>query len=269
VLLSKTGFLLPVRRIKTRIVVDLTRTTDACMERLRGVAVPPHSVRIQQIAALLGERQAAVVVAKIDGLDKAFVAEIAQGVLAGFEFVFGHDSERADGGQRAAVLAIQLVHTVAIDDQLALLAARQVEVVHQSVARIVIVSVALVVHARALVAIARSVLARIIPSSVRHRALLARVALFGLSVKTPWQFLRGAIREAPRRRGFAAAIRAWSFGNPASEPLRRSSEGLGPRYRNGDGPAADRELLRPLYAHDSSHATRCQRNRSRHTDIRT
>jgi hypothetical protein len=111
-------------------------------------------------------------------------------ILVGGEVPFGYDSESADGGQRAAVLTIKLVHTVAIDDQLALLAARQVEVVHQSVARIVIVSVALVVHARALVAIARSVLARIIPSSVRHRPLLARVALFGLSVKTPWQCLR-------------------------------------------------------------------------------
>jgi hypothetical protein len=78
------------------------------------------------------------------------------------------------------------------------------------VARIVIIPVANVVHARPFV-IAIAVLARIIPSSVRHRPSFARVALVGLSVKTPWQYLRGAVQgstEAPGR--VAAAINAWS-----------------------------------------------------------
>ena len=89
------------------------------------------------------------------------------------EVLFGHHSERADGGERPAVLAIQLVDMVAIYNQLALLAARQVEIVHQADARFV-VPVAVVVHARALVAaLPPAVVARITPSSVRHRALLA------------------------------------------------------------------------------------------------
>ena len=72
------------------------------------------------------------------------------------EVLFGHDAEGADGGQRAAVLAVQLVDAIAVDDQLALVAARQVEVVHQAVARIVVVPVTLVVHARPPVVAIRS-----------------------------------------------------------------------------------------------------------------
>jgi hypothetical protein len=61
-------------------------------------------------------------------------------------------------------------HAVAIDDQLALNTARQVKVVHQAVARIVIIPIAFFVHARPVViAIRPAVLARIIPSSVTHR----------------------------------------------------------------------------------------------------
>ena len=105
---------------------------------------------------------------------------MVKGIVVGVEVPFGHDTEGPDSGQRAAVLAVQLVSAVAIDDQFALLAARQVDVVHQAVAGVVIIPVALVVHARALIAAtALSVLARISPSSVRHRSLLARVALFG------------------------------------------------------------------------------------------
>jgi hypothetical protein len=72
---------------------------------------------------------------------------MVNGALVDIEILFRHDSERADRGERTAVLAIQLVDTIAINDQLALLAAWQIEVVHQTVARIVVGSVTLVVHA--------------------------------------------------------------------------------------------------------------------------
>jgi hypothetical protein len=88
-------------------------------------------------------------------------------------------SERADDDQRATVLAVQLVDTVATNDQLALLAARQVEVVHQAVARIVVIPVA-VVYARPFVdTIALAVFARITPSSVRHRPSLRGCCCLG------------------------------------------------------------------------------------------
>jgi hypothetical protein len=95
---------------------------------------------------------------------------VSEGIVVGVEIVFGHHSERPDSGESAAVLAVQPVHTVAIDDELAVLAARQVELLNQRVARLVIVSVPLAVDAGAAVAAIPVVgLARIIASSVRHR----------------------------------------------------------------------------------------------------
>ena len=47
-------------------------------------------------------------------------------------------------------------------------------------------------------------------------------------MKTPWQFLRGAVQEKVKAPGrVAAAFNAWSFGNPDSQPLWRSSVGFG------------------------------------------
>jgi hypothetical protein len=99
---------------------------------------------------------------------------VSERIVLGVEVLFGHDSERADGGQRAAVIGVQFVHPVTIDHQLALLAAWQIELVNQGVARVVVVSVPLAVDARtAIAAISVVVLARIVPSSVRHRASCA------------------------------------------------------------------------------------------------
>jgi hypothetical protein len=119
-------------------------------------------------------------------------------------------------------------------------AARQIQVVHQGVARIAVVPVALVVHARALIALTRSVVARIIPSGVGHSSLLASMLLAGSSVKTPRQGLRGVIQgsaEAPGR--IAAAFRRVVCANLAR---RRSGERAVPAcISTCDGPAADQE----------------------------
>jgi hypothetical protein len=168
-LVSEAGLLLTERRVEIRIVVDLARATDAGVERVMGPAVALQRVSVEQIESLFREGQAALVATKIDGFDKAFIAEAAKRIVVRAEVLFGHDSERANGGESAAVLAIQIVHTVAIDNDLALLATRQVEVLHQRVARIVIISVRLAVDAGAdVAAIPVVVLARIVPSSVRH-----------------------------------------------------------------------------------------------------
>jgi len=71
---------------------------------------------------------------------------VVERLVVDVEVVFGHDPEGADAGQRATVLAVQLEDTVTMHDQLALLAARQVEVPHKTFARVV-VAVPLIVHA--------------------------------------------------------------------------------------------------------------------------
>ena len=81
--------------------------------------------------------------------------------------MFRHDPKRTGGGQRAAVFAVELVESIAINNQLPLVAARQVEVAHQAIPRIVFIAVARVVHTRPIVApVPRVVLARITPSSI-------------------------------------------------------------------------------------------------------
>jgi hypothetical protein len=139
------------------------------VERLLDATIALHRVRFEQITPVFREGQATFVPAKVDGLDEAFVSELTNGIVVGIEVLFGYDSERADGGQRTAVLAVQLVHTVAIDDELAFVATWKIEVVKQRVTRFVTVSVSLAVDSRADVAATPVVvLARIVPSSVRH-----------------------------------------------------------------------------------------------------
>ena len=131
-------------------------------------------MRVEKVATVSGEDQTALIVPKIDGLDEPLVAEMMECARVDLEVLFGHDTEGADGGQGTAILAVQFIDSVTIDDQLALLAARQVEVVHQGVAGIRIVPVTLVVHARRFVTmIPVAIFTRIPPSSVRPRPLLA------------------------------------------------------------------------------------------------
>jgi hypothetical protein len=68
VLISETGFLLAVRRVEIRIVVDLAGATHACVVCLRRLIVPVQHVRIEEVSALLREGQAALVVAYVDRL---------------------------------------------------------------------------------------------------------------------------------------------------------------------------------------------------------
>jgi hypothetical protein len=128
-------------------------------------------VRIEQVSPFIRQRQSAVAVAQVNQLDESLLVKVLQGAVRNIEIVFRHDAEGAYCGQRAAVFAVQLIDSVAINDQPPLVAARQVEIAHQGFPRIVIIPVAWVVHARPFVAIPRVVFARITPSSVGHRAL--------------------------------------------------------------------------------------------------
>jgi hypothetical protein len=216
-LVSQANFLLAERRVEIRIVIDLARATDAGVKRLYPV-VALQGVRVEQIASLFGESQSAFVASEVHSVNKALVAEMANGRLGRVEVIFRHHSDRANCSQRAAVLAVQLVYPVAIEHELAFIAARQVHVAHQSVTRVVIIPVASVVHARPLVvAIQPAELGRIIPSSVRHKPSLW-VAPVGLSVKTPWHCLRALFRESPRRRGVSPRRSARGLKEPCSGP---------------------------------------------------
>ena len=106
---------------------------------------------------------------------------------------------------------------MAIDNELAFVAARQIEVVNQRVARVVIVSVPLAVNAgAAIAAIPVVVFARIVPSSVRHGPSCEHSSRrLGLSVKTPWLCLRGAVQRSAEALGRVAAALDDEPGFPA------------------------------------------------------
>jgi hypothetical protein len=175
------------------------------------------------------------------------IVEVLQGVGRNIEIVFRHDAKCTDRGQRAAVFAVKLVHSVAVNDQFPLVAARQVEVVHHSVAGIVWTPVARVVHTQPLIAaIRRVVFARISPSSIGHCSLRSLLR-FGLSLRTPWQLLRGVVSGSARRVGARhCGVQAWSVANQARRAERNRAAGSA---HLREGPAADLMLLLTLYAH--------------------
>ena len=63
-------------------------------------------------------------VAKLHGLNEPLIVEVVERVARKIQVVFRHDPKRADGGKSPAVFAVQLVHSVAVNDQFALVAPR-------------------------------------------------------------------------------------------------------------------------------------------------
>jgi hypothetical protein len=170
-LISQARFLLTIRRIEIRVVVELACAANARMEHLGWLAVSFHRV-VEQVSRLSRQGQSAFAVAEIDQLDESLIVKVLKSVVPNIEIVFRYDPKRADSGQRATVFAVEFVDSIPIDDQFPLVAARQVEVAHQTVAWIVLIPVARVVYARPVVAaIPRVEFARITPSSIGHRSL--------------------------------------------------------------------------------------------------
>lgn len=144
--------------------------------------------------------------------------KVVQGVVRKIQIVFRHDAKCTDDSQRAAVFTVELVDSIAINNQLPLIAPRQVEIAHQAFQRIVFIPVARVVHARPFVAaIPRVVFARI----TRRASDMAALRCLSAAVVS---VVREDAQAVPARAGsgsaeppvrFAAAISAWSFGTLA------------------------------------------------------
>lgn len=166
VLVSKTSLLLAKCRVQIRVMVHLPRAADSCVEELRPLTLSLQGVRIEQVSSLGRERQSTLAVAQIDRLDEPLIVKVVQGVARKIEIVFWHDAKRTDGSQRAAVLAVELVDAIAINNQLSLVATGQVEIARQAVTGVALIPIACVVHARQFVTeIPHVVLARIVPSA--------------------------------------------------------------------------------------------------------
>jgi hypothetical protein len=104
-------------------------------------------VHLEQLAAAVGEHDAAVAFVQRHPLQQTLVAEMVQAVGAWIERVVAqvalrHNAERADGREGAAVLAVQLIGLVVIPDHIPLEPARETQVLEQQVARIIRIAVA-------------------------------------------------------------------------------------------------------------------------------
>jgi hypothetical protein len=203
VLLLETRFLLAKCGVQVGVVIEFARAVHASVERLGLTLVAFSATSVEQVATLVRENDRLVVFVERNGPDQTFVAKmldcvaVRRVVSVNSEFALWHNAERADHSECAAVLAIQLVDAVAVDDQFARLTARQVEVVHQPVARVVVGPVALVVHARTAVV----AFAWVVPSRVVHKPSCVVLAVVRMCVKAPGQELRGAIQASPWRAG--------------------------------------------------------------------
>jgi hypothetical protein len=85
-------------------------------------------VRIEQVSPFRRKRQSALAVAEVNQFDDPLVVEVVNGAVGNIEVMFWDDAERTDDGQRTAVFAVKLLDSVAVNDQFALVTARQVDV---------------------------------------------------------------------------------------------------------------------------------------------
>ena len=131
-------------------MIQFSWAVDARVELLGPALVALSAIGLEQVPALVREDDGLVVFAQRNGPNQTFVTQVVQRVVVRVpvtsEITLGDDSERTDGRQGTAVLAIQFVDSVAVNHQLARVAARQVQIVHQAVARIVFGPVTLVIH---------------------------------------------------------------------------------------------------------------------------
>jgi hypothetical protein len=172
VAVSETDLFLSKRRVEIRVVVDLPGAADASVEHLGRLTVSLQRVRIEEVPPFCREGESTLAVAQVDQLDELLLVEVLKGVVRKIEIVFRHDPKRSDRGQHAAVFAVKLVDSIAVNDQFAFVAARQVEVAHQPVTGVVFIAGARVVDARLVVAaIWRVVFTWITPSGIGHRFL--------------------------------------------------------------------------------------------------
>ena len=133
VLFSQPSVLLPKRRVEIRVVVDLARAAGAGVEPLRWFTVSLQGVRLEQITTLRRKGQPSFAVAEFNSRNEPLIAEVVERLARKVEVAFRHEPKGADCGKCPAVFAVQLVNSVAVNDQFAHVTPRQVEIPHQRV----------------------------------------------------------------------------------------------------------------------------------------
>ncbi len=126
-LFPKTRPLVEVRPMQLSVVGQLARPAHVRVERLFPLVVAFPPMRVEEVLSAVGQRHGSV--ATIDGHqpDEAFVTQVAEirvprveTLVAHIaEVALGHDAKCAYGRERSAVVAVQFVPMVAVNDKIA------------------------------------------------------------------------------------------------------------------------------------------------------
>jgi len=169
-------------------VRQLPRSADARVEPLPAGVVAIPAVGFQEVMTAIVERESAVAAVEIHDTREPFLTQVAQvrltragRVIAWIaEVAFRHGPKRAEGCERAAIIAVQFVPAIAVEHDLAFHTARQVEAFDEGVSRIVRAFTCIsIAFASVIVAIAHIVVVAIwdIPDVEPRHIDIARVAI--------------------------------------------------------------------------------------------
>ena len=195
--------LLEICPIELRIVLQLARPLNAVMEVLPFAGIVGRPSRFEKVAAFLRQRDHRRVAIDADGLHQAGLAQMPQLAVTRVErlvegvaqVVGAGDAEGADAAQRARLRAAQRVVVAVIVDVLAFEAAREIDAVHEHIARVWALSLSEVIAAAAAAAeVTRAIIERarvVAPTRIVHLAPPSKTAAnTGLSccpTETPTQ----------------------------------------------------------------------------------
>jgi hypothetical protein len=147
-LIPEPAFHGQIRAKEVGIVLQLAFTRHPGMEglavviiaRTGAVVVALTAVRLEQFPSTVGQHVRMVLWTDLNRVDEPLFSKVLQRVFVFAkvpQVAFADHPKRTDGGQHAAVLAIQLVHAFAvIDDDLAFTAAWQIHTVDERVSRV-------------------------------------------------------------------------------------------------------------------------------------
>jgi hypothetical protein len=145
-------------------VGQLTRPADAGMECLVTGIADVAPVGLEQAVPTRHHGDGALAAVQRHGPNQPFVSQMAQAVVAGVrgpiprvaQVPLGHDPERTGCRKRAALLAIDLVAVIAVQDDLPFEAARELKTVQEHITRVV-TTLARIMIARSIVPVVMAV----------------------------------------------------------------------------------------------------------------
>jgi hypothetical protein len=207
---------LPIGVVDAGIMGQLT-PVDAVRKALAHVVVALAYVELKELAPPLGEDDAAVSLVERYGRDQAFVAQVLQAVgtrvQAIAQIALGDDTERSDGGEVAAILAVELVCLIAVPDDFPIKTAREVHGIEEHVARISRIELAsvpaVVTFDLALVVIIGLALARVGIAERRRTVILLSIASIDIMRVSRIVAPSRIVAAEHGRSSFAAAAALW------------------------------------------------------------